>query len=117
MQKMQISGTPEFHDVVLLSKHSPQTAPYQTIPLGIHSQVSIDFAEENIQLLYQEHCLKIQGGKNFTEEHAFDIIKNFAVKDGNKVAFLANCPPVSQKKKKAKSLETYIHRAQPIPII
>ena len=95
--EMEINSKPDFYDALLLSKQAPQNAPYQSIPLRTNETVTIHFSEANIEFTYQQRSLQIKGEKHLTEEEAFNTFKNFAIKEGKKVTYLANCLSSPQK--------------------
>jgi hypothetical protein len=110
-KEMEIRGKPDFHDALLLSKQSPQNTFYQFIPLRTDTTVSIHFSGTNTQFTYQQHVLKIETELDLTEGEAFDIFRNFAIKEGTKIAYLTHCPSKRQKGKKSRVLEKTVSRA------
>jgi hypothetical protein len=89
--EMEIKGKPDFYDAILLSKkshHPTSNLSYHSIPLT-QSRVTIHIRETNSQFNCQHQSLQlIEGGKQLSEEDAYDIFTNFAIKEDNKVAFL-----------------------------
>lgn len=102
--EMEIKYKPDFYDALLLSKQSPQNAPYQSIHLRTNAKVSIHFSQ-NIKFTYQQHSWKIEGEKHLTEEEAFALFKSFAIREGKKVTYLAHGISTPQKVEKVRVLQ------------
>jgi hypothetical protein len=101
-KEIQIKGKPDFYDALLLSNRTPNTPQkilYQSIPFGTNAKVLIQFSERNIHLTYQHSSFQIMSKDlHLTDDEALDIFKHFAVKEGKKVAYLANGQRKPQKK-------------------
>ncbi|MCL6573973.1 MAG: hypothetical protein K6T88_20200 [Bacillus sp. (in: Bacteria)] len=95
-EELRITHKPSFHDALLLSKQTPQpikTKEYQTIPVCKKTIVTIRYRDDHIQLTYQGKSLQILPGKrNLSKKEVFELMKNFALKEGDRVTFLRTFP-------------------------
>lgn len=89
------NNKPEFYDAIRIST---QNGSYQSIPLPY-------FFDSSTQITYDQHSLKLESSQSLTNEEALNIFQNFAVKKGNKVAYLTHCPRIPQEKKKHQTLK------------
>ena len=110
-QEMEIKSKPSFFDAVQLSTQSPQTTedtPYQSIPFNKKAIIPILIYNSNIQITYnrQRHSLQIVKEDNeLTEKEVFELLNHFAIKEDDKVSFLAVFPNGKSRLRKAR--ETY----------
>ena len=104
-RKKRFNYKPSFFDAVQLSTRSPQTyevTPYQSIPFHKKAIIPILSFNSDIHIMYEKHSLQIYKENNdLTEKEVFEILTRFAIKEGNRVSFLADFP--NGKKRQAKS--------------
>lgn len=111
-QEMEIKSKPSFFDAVQLSTQSPQThedTPYQAIPFNKKKCIPIVIYNSNIQITYHRdrHSLQIVKEDNkLTKKEVFELLNHFAIKEDDKVSFLAVFPNRKSRLKKAR--KTYI---------
>jgi len=95
-QEKEIKSKPSFYDAIQLSTQSPQTCedtPYQSIPFKKTAIIPIHSFNSDIHITYEQHSLQIfKENNNLTEKEVFEFLTHFAVKEGNKVSFLAFFP-------------------------
>ena len=95
-QEKEIKSKPSFYDAIQLSTKPPQAhedTPYQAIPFKKTATIPIHSFNSNIHITYDQHSLQIWKENNdLTEKEVFEFLTHFAVKEGNKVSFLAFFP-------------------------
>ncbi len=104
-RKKKINSKPSFFDAIQLSTRSPLTnvdTPYQSIPFNKRAIIPIHSFNSGIHITYDQHSLQIYKENNdLTEKEVFGFLTHFAIKEGNRVSFLADFP--NGKKRRAKS--------------
>ncbi|MBO0961000.1 hypothetical protein J1P26_14965 [Neobacillus sp. MM2021_6] len=97
-QELQITcKTSSFEEGQLIPK-STKNSPYRTIPLDDNANISFYFRDCNVEFNLDERSLSIaEGGRLLTEEDAFDVLADFAIKEGSKISFL-RIPPLRKKR-------------------
>ncbi|MEH7303728.1 hypothetical protein [Neobacillus drentensis] len=104
---MKINSKPSFFDAVHLSSQSPLTnvdTPYQSIPFNKRAIIPIHSFNSEIHITCEQHSIQIYNEKNdLTEKEVFEFLTHFAVKEGNKVSFLAVFPNNKDRLKNVKS--------------
>jgi hypothetical protein len=108
-QEMEIKSKPSFFDAVQISTQSPQTTedtPYQSIPFNKKAIIPILIYNSNIQITYnpQRHSLQIvkEEDNELTGKEVFELLNHFAIKEDDKVSFLAVFPNGKSRLKKAR---------------
>jgi hypothetical protein len=89
---VRITNKPSFYDALLLSNQTPQPTkiiPYQSIPIRKNTTLSIRYRDDIIQLTYQGNSIQIiADNRELSEKEVFELLHNFAVKEGDRVTFL-----------------------------
>ncbi|PGY12590.1 hypothetical protein [Bacillus sp. AFS031507] len=107
-QKVEIKSKPSFFDALQLSTQSPHTTgdiPYQSIPFYKKAIIPIQINNSNIQISYHRHHHSLQIVKediDLTEKEVFELLNHFAIKEDNKVSFLAVFPNSKRRLKGAR---------------
>lgn len=105
-KEMKINSKPSFFDAVQLSTQSPQPHednPYLSIPFN-REMIPVHIFNSKIQLTYEQHSLQIyHENNNLKEKEVIEILTHVAVKEGNKVSFLAVFPNDKTKLTKVKT--------------
>jgi hypothetical protein len=108
-KEMKINSKPSFYDAVQLSTQSPQTHednPYLSIPFN-REMIPVHIFNSKIQLTYEQHSLQIyHENNNLKEKEVIEILTHVAVKEGNKVSFLAFFPNDKTELTKGKTTRT-----------
>jgi hypothetical protein len=108
-KEMKIYSKPSFYDAVQLSTQSPRTHEdnsYLSIPFN-RKMIPVHILNSKIQLTYEEHSLQIyHENNNLNEKEVIEILTHVAVKEGNKVSFLAVFPNDKTKLTKVKTTRT-----------
>ncbi|NHC38446.1 hypothetical protein G6549_00590 [Bacillus sp. MM2020_1] len=113
-QQVEIKSKPSFFDAVQLATQSPHTtedsdSPYQSIPFYKKAIIPIQIYNSNIQISYDRHSHSLQIVKEnneLTEKEVFELLHHFAIKEDNKVSFLAVFPNGKKRLTKARKAHT-----------
>ncbi|MDR7240767.1 hypothetical protein [Neobacillus drentensis] len=111
-QQVEIKSKPGFFDAVQLATQSPHTtkdSPYQTIPFYKKAIIPIQIYNSNIQISYDRHSHSLQIVKEnneLTEKEVLELLHHFAIKEDNKVSFLAVFPNGKKRLTKVRSAYT-----------
>jgi hypothetical protein len=110
-QQVEVKSKPSFFDAVQLATQSPHTtedSPYQSIPFNKKAIIPIQIYNSNIHISYDRHSHSLQIVKEnneLTEKEVFELLHHFAIKEDNRVSFLAIFP--NGKKRLTKARKAY----------
>ena len=91
------SKTSSFEKGQLIPKPTENSA-YRSIPLEDNTHISLYFRGCSVQFNFEERSFSIiEVDRMLTEEDAFDVLADFAIKEGNTVSFL-RIPPLRKKR-------------------
>ncbi|EKN66505.1 hypothetical protein BABA_15387 [Neobacillus bataviensis LMG 21833] len=93
-QELQITcKTNSFEEGQLIPKPT-ENSPYRSIPLEDDTNISFYFRGCSVRFNLEERSLSVvEVDRELTEDDAFDVLADFAIKEGNRISLL-RIPPL-----------------------